>query len=309
MYIVETVLDESDTQQAFSRAMRLSSAQRVDIRVPLTKVLVQVTDAATNQPVADAEVTTFNRWEDPQSGKGTASHAVTTDAAGVARLAPLTPGTAEIHVHATGYFKDDPITITVPDLERTVAVKLRPTGATSVLRIALPNGAPASEAEVMVVADTGGWKNLWSGRADAQGVANVPRALSGAIILARHPAAAGVARRFEDLPEQEYRLRLPSPQPLMVKTERRGDVAGNVAITIWFDGLPLTGSALEFLLRSPAMVPNSGFWTASNLPRAPIRILASSGLIDDQIVKGAFDALATIVPEPSPNPVVLSVVD
>jgi hypothetical protein len=311
MYIVETILDANASDAPFSRAVRLTSTRRFDIRVPRTKVVVQVTDAVSSKPVAGAEVTTFNRWDDPRSGKGTASHTVTTDENGLARLAPLTAGTAEIHVLATGYFKDEPVTIDVQDepVERTVAVKVRPAGATAVVRIVLPGGAPASDADVMVVRDTGGWQPLWSARADAQGSVSVPRALAHSIVLVRHPAAAGLARRFQDLPEQEYRLVPASPQPLLVNVKHGGDAAGNVAITVWFHELPLTGAALEFLLGAPTLVPANGLWTGRNLPREPVRILASSGMIDAQIAAGAYDALATIVPEPRPNQVTLTVVD
>jgi 5-hydroxyisourate hydrolase-like protein (transthyretin family) len=312
MYIIETILEEDPSQPPFSRATRLWSTRTIDIHVPMTKVKVEVTDAATGKPVAGAEVTTFNRWDDPASGKGSASHTVMTDAQGIARLAPLSQGTAEIHVKADGYFKDEPAIIAVTDDsgERTVAVKLRPAGATSVVRVILPNGAPAEGAEVMLVGDPGGSSILWSGRADTAGRVSVPRSLAQSILLVRHPAAAGLARRFQDLPDQEYRLIPASPQPLLVRVERRGEPpAGFVGITVWFGGLPLTGGALEFLVRTPAFVPSGGIWKAMSLPREPVRILASSGTIDAQIAAGAYDALATVVPEPRPAQIVLNVVD
>jgi hypothetical protein len=311
MYIVEATLDDDAAQPPFSRATRLWSTRTIDIHLPMTKVLVRATDAASGEPVADAEVTTFNRWDDPATGKGGASHTVKTDANGVARLAPLSRGTAEIHVKADGYFKDEPTTIAVTDdtVEQTVAVKLRPAGATSDVRISLPTGTPAPEAEVLVVGDRAGSQILWSGRADGEGRVSVPRSLAGSIVLVRHPAAAGLARRFQDLPEQEYQLAPASPRPLVVEVERHGARTGNVSITVWINGLPLTGGALEFLLQSPAMVPNSGLWTGLNLPREPVRILVSSGRIDAAIAAGAYDALATVVPEPRPNQVTLTVVD
>jgi hypothetical protein len=46
-----------------------------------------------------------------------------------------------------------------------------------------------------------------------------------------------------------------------------------------------------------------------NLPREPVRILVSSGRIDAAIAAGAYDALATVVPEPRPSQVTLTVVD
>lgn len=311
MYVVETSLDESSSQAPFSRAMRLSSTRRLDIQVPLTKVLVQVTDAATGKPVADAEVTTINRWDDPQSGKGGASQNVKTDARGTAQLAPLSRGTAEIHVKAEGYFKDDPTSLEIQDdrMERTIAVSLRPAGEGSVLSIMLPNGSPAPEADVMVVTDLTGRRALWSGKSDVRGRVTVPRSLAGSILLVRHPAAAGVARRFTGSSEEELALAAPSPQPLLVKIERRGEPARNAWMTVWYGGLPVSGPALEFLLGVPSFTSLAGLWTAPNLPREPVRILASSGAIDAAIAAGAYDTLATVVPEARPNQLTLEVVD
>jgi hypothetical protein len=311
MYIVDVVLDDDAAQPPFSRATRLMSTRKLDIHVPATRVLVQVKDAVTSKPVADADVTTFNRWESAESGKGTASHNVKSDANGIAPLAPLSTGTAEIHVRAAGYFKDDPIIIQVRDdePERTVTVKVRPVGASSVIRITLPSGSPAEGAEVLAVGDLAGRRVLWSGLTDAQGRVDVPLSLSESILLVRHPAAAGLARRFRDLPDQEYRLPPASSVPLLIKVERRGEGSGNVTMTVWFGGLPLTGSALEFLARSPAYVSGAGLWKGMNLPREPLRVLASDGRIDAQIAAGAYDVLATVIPAPWPAQVTLTVVD
>lgn len=311
MYIVEASLNESPAQPPFSRAMRLSSTRRVDIQVPMTKVLVHVTDAVTGKPVADAEVMTLNRWNDPQSGKGAASHNVKTDAGGIAQLAPLSRGTAEIHVKADGYFKDDPTTFEVAGdrMERTLAVSLRPAGESSDLSIMLPNGTPAAEADVMIVTDGTGRQTLWSGKSDARGRVSVPRSLAGSILLIRHRATAGLAWRFTGSSEEEVALAAPSPHPLLVKVERRGEAARNAAMTVWYGRLPISSGALQFLLGVPSSTSIDGQWAAPNLPREPIRILASSGTIDAAIATGAYDTLTTVVPEARPNQLTLEVVD
>lgn len=310
MYIVEVSLDHASPQPPFSRAMRLWSTRRVDIQVPMTKVIVHVTDAATNEPLADAEVVTLNRWNDPQSGKGAASHTVKTNARGIAELAPLSRGTAEIHVKAAGYFKDDPTTIEIQDdrFERTIAVSLRPAGESSDLSISFPEGSPAAEADVMVAADATGRQILWTGKSDTRGRVSVPRSLIGSILLVRHRAAAGIARRFTGA-EEKLVLAAPSPQPLLVNVERRGQSARNAAMTVWYGALPISNVALQFLLRVPPVTSIDGQWAAPNLPREPIRILASSGMIDAAIATGAYEALATVVPEPRPNQLTLEVVD
>jgi hypothetical protein len=311
MYIVETSRDENPSQPPFSRAVRLSSTRRLDIQVPSTKVRVHVTDAASGKPVANAEVTTLNRWNDPQSGKGTTSHAVKTDARGIAELAPLSRGTAEIHVKADGYFKDDPAIVEIQDdrMERTIPVSVRPAGESSVLSIVLPDGSPTPDADVIVVSDVSGRQMLWSGKSDARGRVNVPRSLAGSIVLVRHPAAASAARRFTGSPEENLALAIPSPHPLIVKVERRGEPARNAAMTVWYAGLPLSGTALQFVLGVPAVTSIGGLWSAPNLPREPVRILASSGTIDAVIATGAYDALVTVVPESRPNQLTLEVVD
>jgi hypothetical protein len=311
MYIVEASLADSSAHPPFSRALRLSSTRRLDIQVPMTKVRVQVTDAATGKPVADAEVMTLNRWNDPQSGKGAASHNVKTNARGIAQLAPLSRGTAEIHVKADGYFKDEPVTIEVDDdrMARTIAVSLRPAGESSDVRVVLPDGSPAAEADVMVVADGTGRQMLWSGKSDARGLVSVPRSLAGSILLLRHRAAAGLARRFTGSAQEQVALVAPSPHPLLVKVERRGEPARNAAMTVWYGSLPVSSAALQFLLGVPSLTSMDGQWAAPNLPREPIRILASSGTIDAAIATGAYETLATVVPEPRPNQLTLQLVD
>jgi hypothetical protein len=300
-----------NVQPPFSRAMRLWSTRRLDIQVPMTKVRVHVTDAANNKPVADAAVMTLNRWNDAQSGKGAASHTVKTDARGIAELAPLSRGTAEIHVNAAGYFKDDATTIEIQDdrFERTIAVSLRPAGEASDVSISLPDGSPAAEADVMVVADSTGRQILWTGKSDPRGRVSVPRSLIGSIVLIRHRGAAGMARRFTGAAEEKLVLAAPSPQPLLVKVERRGQSAVNAAMTVWYGALPISSAALQFLLGVPPLTSIDGQWAAPNLPREPIRILASSGMFDAAIATGAYEALATVVPEPRPNQLTLEAVD
>jgi hypothetical protein len=310
MYIVEAVLDEASEQPPFARLYRLSTSRRLDIHVPRTKVLVSVTDSATGNPVANAAVNTINRWEDGETGKGGASHNATTDDSGVARLAPLSEGTAEIHVTADGYFKDDPITIAVQnDTARTVPVRLRPAGAGVAVRVILPGGAPAADAELRAVAAPSGLPILWSGRTDADGRVSVARSLIGLILLVRHQAAASHARRLEDTPEQEIQLMPFSPQPLMIRVERRGEPARSAQITVWLGVLPISGPALGFLTRSPSSTSAAGDWVGQHLPQGPLRILASSGSIDAQIAAGVYDALAATVPEPRPNQFVITVVE
>lgn len=311
MYVVEASLDEGSAQPPFSRAIRLTSTRWLDIQVPMTKVLVQVTDAGTSKPVADAKVMTLNRWNDPQAGRGAASHTVKTNAQGIAQLAPLSRGTAEIHVKADGYFTDDPTIVDINDdrMERTIAVSLRPAGEIFGLSVMLPNGSPAAEADVLVVTDGTGRQTLWSGKSDARGRVSVPRSLIGSILLIRHRVAASLARRFTGSAEEEIALAAPSPHPLLVKVERRGEPARNAAMTVWYGGLPISSAALQFLLGVPSFTSLEGLWTAPRLPREPIRILASSGAIDAAIATGVYETLATVVPEARPNQLTLEVVD
>lgn len=310
MYLVETTLDD-DASPPFSKLFRLSASRELDIRVPRTAVVVSVTDAATGEPVPNAEVVTFNAWDDPVTGRSRGSHTTVTDSSGRARLAPMNPGSAEIDVTAAGYFKDAPTTIPIDENapERVVEINLRATGSGTAVRIVLPNGAPAANAELRAVTDPSGDRILWSGRADELGQIKVPGSLEGSIVLVRHEAAAGFARRFQNVDGQEYRLAPVSPQPLMVQVERHGAPAKHGAITVWFQGIPLSWGALQFLIRGPASVSANGSWTARNLPAGPVRLLASSGAIAAGIAAGAYDAVATTVPDPRPNRIVLVAVD
>lgn len=311
LYLIETTLDEAVSQPPFSKLIRLSSSRQLDIHVPRTNVVVSVTDAVTNKPVPNANVGVLNHWTDPQSGKAGASHSVTTDSSGHARLAPMNPGTAEIGATADGYFNSDPTTIAVDEngAERIVEIQLRSANAGSALRVVLPNGAPAANAEILVVGDRAGLNTLWSGRTDERGQVRIPTALEQSLVLVRHPSAAGLARQFQNLPNQEYRLPPSSPQALIVNVERDGAPATYGGITVWFDDLPLSWTALEFLVRGPAHISPKGSWTGRTLPAGPVRILASSGSVDAAIAAGAYDALATTIPEPRPAQVILRAVD
>lgn len=309
MYIVEAAV-EGSKKPPFTRLYRLSTTRRLDVQVPQTQVSVVVTDAVTGEPIANARVTTINRWQDPDSRKGSTSHHVITDAHGVALLAPLSEGIAEIHVAADGYFKDDPATIPVQkELSRTIAVSMRRETAGNRVRVVLPNAAPAAEAELLAVGDPSGLAILWSGRADGDGRVSVPQSLAAAILLVRHPAAAGHARRIENVPDVEIRLAPSSPQPIVLRAERRGEPVRSARITVWYGALPISSAALQFLTRTPSATSAAGDWVGNYLPAGPLRVLASSGRIDGQIAAGAYDALATVVPDPRPNQVVLTVVD
>jgi hypothetical protein len=311
MYLVEATLDEAVSELPYTKLIRLWTSRELDVHVPRTDVVVLVTDAATNKPVPNAQVGVMNTWTDPASGRTGGSHNATTNSSGRARLAPMNSGTAEIYVTADGYFNPDPLTVPVEEngVERLVEIKLRPADAGTTVRIVLPNGGPAANAEILVVGDTAGLRTLWSGRADERGHVGVPKALEQSIVLVRHPAAAGLARRFQNLPDQEYRLPALSPYGLFVRVERDGAPATYGAITVWFDGLPLTLSALQFVVRVPPNVQANGTWNCQSLPVGPVRILVSSGSVDAAIAAGAYDALATTIPEPRPNQVVLRSVD
>lgn len=311
MYLIQVTPDHAASDPPYAKLVRLTSEEELDIRIPRTDVVVSVVDAATKKPVPHAQVAVFNAWTDPVAGKSRASHLMTTDASGRARLAPMNPGTAEIDVTADGYFKDAPTTVPVEENgeERVVQIRVRAAGAGPAVRIVLPQGAPAAGAEVLVVADPAGERVLWSGSANDRGEIEVPASLEQAIVLVRHPAAAGFARRFQNLPDQEYRLSPLSSQPLLAHVERQGAPARQGAVTIWFNGIPLSWSALQFLINASPSVSPIGTWTAGHLPAGPLRILASSGAVDAAIAAGAFDALATTLPEPRPSEVSLRSVD
>lgn len=220
-----------------------------------------------------------------------------TDDQGVARLAPLRPRKATVYASASGYFTAKPRHVAVADETATVIeVALEPEGERRAVTLLLPDGTPAAGAEVVLE------QASWRATAGADGGVGMPRALGAGPFLIRHPNAASAIRRLDA--ETTWHL-APAAPPLRLQVEPWTGWPDPATVTLWIDGVPVSGSTLRFLTRAPAMLPSHGDWVAHHLPAAPLRIIARRGTLP----AATQEALAITIPFPWPAGATLRVAD
>jgi Carboxypeptidase regulatory-like domain len=223
---------------------------RVDFHVPRTDYHVRVRDAQTGKGIAGARVSAGNVVN---GGMRVAQHAIT-NADGEAVLPPLRDGELIVSVEAERYARAEPQRMIVDEKRHELEIALQPLRMTASLRILLPNGAAASEAEVWALDAAA--NPLWRGRADAEGVVELPELPAGALLLARHPQAASAIRRESG---GEWTLALPAAtQTIHTKP--------HTPIALWLDGVRLTGPLLSFAAWSGPSANPMGVWVGRNLP-------------------------------------------
>jgi hypothetical protein len=101
--------------------------------------------------------------------------------------------------------------------------------------VVLPNGAAAADAEVWAFDPA--MNPVWSGKATSEGVIEMPDVAMGATLLLRHPQAASSARRWDG--ESVWKLEPPA-EPLSLTVDP------SAPISVWLDGVQLSGPALSF---------------------------------------------------------------
>ncbi|HVE71569.1 MAG TPA: carboxypeptidase-like regulatory domain-containing protein [Thermoanaerobaculia bacterium] len=298
MYEVLVTRAESEGVSPFKDFVSVLRDMTYDVEVPGTDVRVRVTDARTGEPIAAANVGILNAW----GGEGArASHQqtqnVTTDDAGTARFAPLRPGKATLYVAAEGYFGAKAQELTVADgMRAVIEIRLDPQGEARRITLLLPDNTPAAGAEVFI-------QPSWSATAAANGSVEIPHVLDGSVVLIRHANAASAVRRF-DLQGDTWQLGVAAP-PLRLGVERWSGWPEPATVTIWLDGVPISGAALRWLTRASASLPSQGDWVAFHLPAAPLRIIAQRGTLDP----GVQAALAASIPYPWPAGAIIRVTD
>jgi hypothetical protein len=279
----------------------------LDLYIPDNALRVRVVDEATGEGVGGATVMLV--------GHSRSFRLDETDAEGVALLPPQPPGPLRLVAAAEGYEEGPGVeTIVGPeDRSREIRLPVRKTGAVPAVRLLLPGGAPAAGAEAWAVAAPGpDAAALWRGTADARGVLKLPRSVDGALLLVRHPGAGGGARRI-DLPEREGAEPVPwtlAPRAptLAIQVERaEGEPAPWARLAVWVDGQPLTGTPLRWLLGAD-MADSRGSWLATNLPAAPVDLVAWEAGSPDPPMGPSTRAMAMTVPFPWQEPVRLTAV-
>ena len=145
-------------------------------------------------------------------------------------------------------------------------------------------------------------------QANADGIIEVPKSLTGARLIVRH-ASAGTTVFDLPLPDQSLPWHLSSLAPPLTVHVVNGDgtPVGPAAtlVTLWISGMRLTGAAAGFATWSiPATSPD-GSWIGRNLPAAPTALLITRAPLRNS----SLDALAQPVPYPWPALVTRSPVE
>lgn len=281
-------------------ALRVERSGRIDFHLPENRVSVRVVDARTGRAIPDAKVGVQIVVEHPGVGAMDLAQRYPTDRDGLVVLPPLWAGTARIVASAPGYESSPSRTLLIEGgTEETITLALEKIASRSV-RIVLFDGRPAAGAEGAIVV---GERSVWRGNADQNGVIEIAAFGNDAALVLRHPQAASIGVPLPPAAETIAFRSPPAEPPLAIRTTTSdGEPVTFALITIWIDGVRLTGGLAAFAAWNPAaMSDHRGLWTAHNLPAAQIAVLATKEVPPMQLATGAYDQLARTVPYPRPN--------
>jgi hypothetical protein len=299
---VDTVLMADASTPPFRSVATFDASRTFDIRVPASRLAARVFDAVDGTPIVGATVELESTFTNAETGR--ASHDMRTfqtTSERLTQLPSLRPGSATLRARAAGY--DEPPAVSVPVSESgeerivDIAMKRQEEGIT--VHLSLPDGSPAAGAEV--AATTGAMELLWQGVVGADGVVHVPKRLEDSLLMVRHRAGASSIFLFRGSMESLPPLGLEAPAPPLTVTfvDATGSPIGpaGAPLAVWVSGYRLTGAALAFYSWSSAVTAIDGKWTAKNLPRHSLRVVAVRGAAA-ALQRGTYDALATAIGYP-----------
>ncbi len=279
----------------------------LDFHIPANRYRVRVVDAESGAGISGAEVNADNEfaYEEPELSdrKRTVSQLSVTAKDGVAQLPPLRPGELVLAVSARGYRSAEGLVEPVFENEdRDIVVELQRIVGAVPLRLSLPGGAPAAEAEVRVQHGLDSTPPLWAGGADGEGIVEIPLYADAGFLIVRHPEAGCLIRplRITELGPDEVWTLPPAAGPMVARILRySGEPARWAGVAMWVDGLQISGATLAWVSWARASGADvKGRWVARNLPAAPIRMLAWMGNRDTRGLSGVGDSLALTVSYP-----------
>ena len=310
-YFIDVRVRSRGARAPFREAVMLTKSRTLDFRVPMTALAVRVTNATDGAPVAGALVSARNEWRDAARGQQAQVLPVRTDDNGTADLPPLRPGTVDLTVTAEGFYPEERVGLSVEDspVLRTLDIVLRPLGESQRVRFRLPGGAPAAGAEIVAVR-LSDMKSLWRGTSRGDGSVDLPRSLSGSLILVRHAAAGGIVVPWSIDTPPTWQLPRAAP-PVSVRVRRaRSEEPVQARVVIWMSGVALHGPHLAFLAWSAPSSGADGVWVAKNLPPEPLEVAAVSlrrpvGAMPENVLR----AMATVVAFPWPRNAVVDLLE
>jgi hypothetical protein len=307
-YLAEVQIAGRDGPPFEEAFVQITDSRTLDFHVPATRYRVRVVDAHSGEPVRGASVSAANIFLHPSGEEATLMQRAAANDDGVAMLAPLRRGKLTVRARAAGYFDSEAVdggTIASEESTGELEVKMRSVGESVPMKLRTADGTPVAGAEVWAVAATNGTRaTLWRGTSDSDGIVEVPRGVDGATLLIRSRATASAVRPFHAANNQSDIRRDIILQSAAAPVRIRVGSPGT-RIAVWVDGARIVGPAVTFLTWSSEMSDDAGIWTAQNLPRQPLRLLAWRHLTETEIVAGLRDANSATIAYPWPASVVL----
>jgi len=262
----------------------ISESQELDVHIPDNRSSVLVTDIRTGVPIAGAVVVTKNRFVPSRGAEDAEPQTLMaqsqTDDAGRAILAPLRVGNLGIEVHAERYRPmEEAEQADIEDAKesRSFEIRLEPFGEMERLEVRLPSGDPAAGARVTVTDGTSNGEHLFSGKCSSDGAIEIPfRGIAG-WVLVTHPSAGLLVREWPHRGTTGDSWTLPprAPHALQIQVvDDQGTAAPMAELALWVGGHRISGRTLAWLVDGRPMGDHLGYWTATNLPAANVRVLA-----------------------------------
>lgn len=284
----------------------------LDFHIPHTDFVVRVVDHSTQEGIHNAKLMVGNRFlsraglQRGEKKERAATQRITTDEEGYGALPPLHPGTLTLIAEAEGYLPSETYQEKVDEWvrEKEIQIELRAVDATEELRLLLPTGEPAANAEVRIQKSLDNGPPIWSGKADARGVVQLPSHEGEILVLVRHPRAGFLVRREVSFDGGPTWSLPPLGEPLSVVAKRPwNEPARQAQFALWVEGQFLAGDVLRWLSGADPGADRDGFWRAPNVPSTSLKLLAWSWSSTESVNAVELESLATVIPYPRTGPV------
>jgi len=267
----------------------------LDIAQPCNDYRICVRDGRTDEPLPGALVSVRNERADES---GASSRSLASDENGLVRLPPLRAGLLRATASAEGY-ESSSVEVEVPThtVRREIELRLWPEEHTATLRVLLPGGRPAAGAGVSLASLLTG-SVVWEGHCDGSGKAKLPDRPQATHLAVRHEGA-GFSIVAWPLRTSAHPATVALPLTRSVTLAVRNADGGpeSAGITLWVEGIRVSGSLLAWLTQCPAMSDSAGLWRPRGLPAAELGVLAwrrGRGL--ERVVEaGQLDSMRSIL--------------